>query len=219
MNAPGPRELWERLGGQGSPPGTLGRARGPLLVIGTARCVWDDLARYVAAPGCDAMAVNDAIEHYPRPLRHCLSLYPELLPGWMMVRATRFHGVDGRPPDTHSYRGGHIDRVWPPGIVGGTSGLAAALVGLMLGHEAVILAGVPLTDTGHYYEPPAASTGAHGRPAHRAAWEQARDELFGGRVTSLSGWTRELLGSPGQAAGLTGELATANSPEAPQIRR
>lgn len=196
MNAPSPREIWERLGGQGSPPGTLGRASGPLLVIGTARCVWDDLARLGAWPDQPAMAVNDIIGHYPKPLRHVFSLYPDLLPAWLAVRETRFHGVDGRRPDTHSHRGGHIDRVWPPAIVGGSSGLGAALAGLMLGHDPVLLAGVPLAYPGHYYDPPEAPTGQPDARHLRIRWTEMRDTIFAGRVFSLSGWTREMLGPP-----------------------
>lgn len=201
-----PLAIWQRLGGIGNPPGKLGRRSGPLLVIGTARCVWDDLARLGAWDGA-AMAINDMIEHYPRRLTDVFSLYPDLLPGWMATRATRFYGIDGHRPDTHSHRGGHIDRVWPPAVTGGTSGLGATLAGLMLGHAPVILAGVPMKNMGHYYDPPDAPTGAPEQRHVQLRWDEMAKKFLAGRVFSLSGWTRELLGAPpsGRATASRGE--------------
>lgn len=202
MQAPGPRELFDLLGGE-TPPGTIGRSRGPLLVLGTARCLWDDLEWLGPWAGA-VMAINDAIAHYAAPISDAFSLYPDLLPAWLQIRATRFQGVDLRRPETHAHRGGHIDRVWPVRIIGGGSGLAAALAGLMKGHERVILAGVPMAAGGHFYDPLEAPTGNPTREAPRQFWRIAAEKYFGGRVTSLSGWTRELLGAPSLPASREG---------------
>lgn len=89
--------------------------------------------------------------------------------------------------------------VWPwPGF--GTSGFNAVLTGLGLGYEEIILAGIPLDDSGHYFDPPNTRTKftqevptLNGELKH---WADAERNLFKGRVKSLSGRTREVLGAP-----------------------
>lgn len=199
-----PAEIWRRLGGGEPPPTFVGKHTGPLLVIGTARCVWDDLDWLGEWPG-DAMCVNDVAEHYQGRVRHLFSLYPDLLQGWRKVRRHRFPGVDGPLVDTHSHRNGpEIDRIWPPAVMGGTSGLGAALAGLMLGYAPVLLAGTPIANIGHYYDPPGAPTGGPGQEHVRLRWIEMRDTVFHGRVLSLSGWTREVLGTPAVGAASAG---------------
>jgi len=190
-----PRELWTALGGSAEPPRIAGASTGPLLVLGCARHVWQDLAALGPWHG-DTMAINDIGTHWAQPLTHWLSLYPKLLPAWAAIRATRYEASNAPRPFTHSHRQREgIDHAWPPGIVGGGGGMAAALVGLMLGYEHVILAGVPMDGSGHYYDPPEFRNPGPLRANHQEAWLKAAD-LFAGRVKSLSGNTRRLLGAP-----------------------
>jgi len=83
----------------------------------------------------------------------------------------------------------------------GCSGLSACVVGVALGYHKVILAGSPLLDNGHFYDPPWRKTTLErsfpdtpkGGPK---LWRKVNDEVFEGRVKSMSGRSRDLLGGP-----------------------
>jgi hypothetical protein len=79
---------------------------------------------------------------------------------------------------------------WPP-----CSGLFGAVVALAMGYAPVILAGCPEDDGGHFYDPPGES-GDYLSGGNAAAWLWHREQVFAGRVKSLSGRTREWLGEP-----------------------
>jgi hypothetical protein len=70
--------VWEYRGikGGADPPACLGRYRGNLIIIGGAKCVWDDYER-LRAGGFDGsvMAVNDVGMYYDRPLNHWVSIH------------------------------------------------------------------------------------------------------------------------------------------------
>lgn len=82
---------------------------------------------------------------------------------------------------------------WPDGPANsGSSGLYAVKFALEhLQASEVILAGVPIDPGPHYY----GSDGWQAAIRFRRAWEFATPTIKG-RVRSLSGWTRELLGDP-----------------------
>lgn len=82
-----------------------------------------------------------------------------------------------------------------PGMTSsGASGLFAVKVAMEDGHDRIVLAGVPMTrETGHF---------VRGAPWQQfdnftSAWKVMKPKLQG-RVKSVSGWTRELLGAPDQ---------------------
>jgi len=75
---------------------------------------------------------------------------------------------------------------------GGSSGLFAARVGLeVLKYERVVLCGIPMEATAHFNRP---EPWADAIPS-RQGWLEALPVLKG-KVFSMSGWTRELLGAP-----------------------
>lgn len=220
-----PREIWDRLGGGDNPPPKLGRYRGALVVMGGGRCIWGDidaLKDFSAA----RIAVNEIGMHYPGRLDHWLTLHPEYMPGWRLWRANHCMG-EGYVPQTHSHIAAPgIDHAWSGvHIVGGTGGLAAGIVGLLLGYAPVIFAGVPMDNSGHYFDPPSGTTPEFGDGAVRSEWAQAI-EIAGGRFKSMSGNTRLWCGAPDfmKAATLAqeGELLakppSAASPVAPEAR-
>ena len=85
--------------------------------------------------------------------------------------------------------------VWRLAQDGGTSGLFACFVGLLLGYTRIVLAGIPCDNTPHYFDP-LPYGGKLDRESPAALWLWARDHVFHGRVTSLSGRTRDWLGAP-----------------------
>lgn len=151
-----------------------------ILVVGSAACVWEDLK---AAPGeIDAViAVNRMIRDYPTTPTFGATVHHEMAAGFIrsgvrMIAPRLDIGVD-LAYDEIPYRHG-------------TSVLYAVGFALMLG-ASVVIAGGPIDETVHYDNRPPLFDLA----AYRAPWLQVADQIRG-RVLSMSGWTRDLLGSP-----------------------
>jgi hypothetical protein len=194
-----PREIWEVLGGQGEPPACLGRHAGPLLILGGGRTVWTDYDQVRPWKG-EIMAVNDVGQFLHEIIKHWVTLHPEYMPGWTHYRTKHNYG-QGQVPLIHSHktrrhREEHgVNHYWPGAEVGATSGCFGVLVGLMLGYTEIVLAGIPMDNSGHFFDPPWYSTDNEDKTVH-TQWRWARDNVFQGRVRSLSGYTRQWLGAP-----------------------
>lgn len=166
------------------------------LALGGADGVWQDVERSEAILGEQwwglVVACNRAGVDWPGRLDAWCSLHPEkLLSVWAPARITDEYetwsdpnrGERGAAPTDH-----HLDN-W-----GGSSGLFAVQVALEVGADRVVACGMPMDRRAHY----------HGTAAwteyenFRAAWERKADELEP-HVKSMSGWTRELLGTPTRA--------------------
>jgi len=88
---------------------------------------------------------------------------------------------------------------------GGTSGLGACRVGLMLGYDDITLCGIPIDNSGHFFDPSwektnfqreIATKGGRIRGDGRRFWVNAKEKYFDGKVKSMSGYTKLLLGAP-----------------------
>jgi len=164
------------------------------LVLGGADCLHDDRRRAEAMFEPDTIiATNGAGIAEPGPLKHWVTMHPNLFPIWMAERrkAGRSDAQNlwcrvGAPAPPHlTCRRVHS---W-----GGSSGLLAVAVGLELGYL-VVCCGVPLDKTPHFDDPK--RTPWKDGPNYRPAWVRRRAAL--GDVRSMSGWTAELLGQPTQ---------------------
>jgi hypothetical protein len=170
--------------------------------MGCGRCIWDDLARVQDLDRIGTIAINNMILHHKGRVHHGVSMHPEEPNLWRALRP--YYQCEGSHVTTHSYmKHGKIgltecDVVWGviEGSGGGTSGILAVMVGLALGYDEIILAGVPLDNTGHFYDAPGKQDKTFGSDFIKIEWRNAADKYFRGRVKSLSGWTRELLGAP-----------------------
>lgn len=170
----------------------VGTYKGTLLICAGARSVWDDLKAFAekfhGKP--DVMAVNDFGMFYPSHLEHWFSLHGEQLPGWCAVR--EFHHT----PVMHR----HTTKTQRHGIpwavpMMGTSSLSGVYVGLALGYDRIVLCGAPLNDEAHFFDPPWVATNFSNEGAHDI-WQRANRDIFEGRVSSMSGVSREILGAP-----------------------
>ncbi len=178
------------------------------IIAGTAASLFADLELALAvAPEAELVAVNRAALDLP-VIAHATSIHARMLEVVRLARSEFDCVADPHCEtyETHAYwPGAQVDRVWAgPGWNQGSSGLFAVRVALALGYERVILAGVPLDDSPRYHDTPlrpidwpagGASDRAAAREKYRAAWRELEPELRG-RVSSASGWTRELLGAP-----------------------
>lgn len=179
-------------------PAIAGMRQGALLVMGGARCLWSDLDQLDGGvqkwPG-EIMAVNDIGAHFQGPLHHWATLHSRYMPGWRAYRQGHCYG-DTLRAVTHALDAApDIDFAWRMTPHGGNGGLFAALVGLLLGYDRIVLAGIPCDGQGHYFDPPNVAHSGFGRD-DLVEWEFFRDAFFGDRVRSLSGKTREILGAP-----------------------
>lgn len=203
-------EIWESNGIRGrgvKAPACAGNYNGPAVVLGSGRCIWDDMAK-VDFDLVQVIAINNMIMHYKGRLHHGVSLHPEEPPLWRQLRwtnqceqsyvHTHSHRLpennDNLPPYEFKTRHG-LDYIWEvEGGRGGSSGLFACMVGLALGYSKIVLAGIPLDASGHFFDPPGKKVTQFTGQNITWEWENARDKYFRDRVRSLSGRTRDILG-------------------------
>ena len=172
----------------------------PVLILGGAVCVWDDLERFRAlyTGPVVTIATNETGWLYPGKLDHWISLHPENFERkkWLMKRPLKDYTTW-----SHRYVKSGTDRKLPGEPVDrtlehwgqGSSGLFAVALAEYLKAKRAVLCGVPLDDQGN----------VDGRPhwamkevnTHRQGWEKQRERIAPW-VRSMSGWTRELLGEP-----------------------
>jgi len=185
------------------PPNMVGRFAGRrCMIAGGARCVWADMAALGVRGGADnggwdVMCVNDIVMHYPGRVRHFYSNDHYWMPRWLAARrellTKRYGGVD----HTHSCgEGGQSTWPWPGH---GSSALGAVYTALAMGYAPVVLVGVPLDNQPHYFHPDWELTNFQREVGAKESgdmmyWSDANRKLFRGRVRSMSGRTRELLG-------------------------
>ncbi len=182
-------------------PDIAGTYSGKLVICGGGRSVWDDLGRLGFAHGkrCDVMCINDIIMHFPYEIDHAFSNDFKMLPRWLAARRPRYSRTEKRI-QVHKLgetQGKIIG--WPfPGH--GTSGLNATYIGAALGYDEIILCGIPLDDSGHYFDAPWVRTNfireCGVRDGNTKFWGNAARNIFKGKVKSMSGRTRDIFGEP-----------------------
>jgi hypothetical protein len=187
-------ERWIKNGirGKGILPLMAGNWSGPVVVMGSGRCLYDDMKGI--PKDADIMAVNLAGVAYPHTKHHWVSLHYDYLPHYLGLNKGNYqlgHVF------THSTQDAEV--VWDfddPEICRGTSVLFATLVAVTLGYNPVILVGTPLDGSGNFYHPPGFVVNSWNDGSSHDKWLEYRP-LFVNRVFSMSGFTREILGVPG----------------------
>lgn len=174
------------------------------LILGSADCLHDDLARY-AGPVDGCVACNDAGAEWPGRLDAWVTLHPShwVHKGWLAARRRNGYpdALELRTNNTadvkNLFAANGIEAVqteycFPGQEHSGSSGMFAAKVALIdLGFERAVLCGIPMTPTPHFYGGPAWDVA--GRYLQR--WRDVPAE-YKDRIRSMSGATRELLGAP-----------------------
>ena len=158
------------------------------LILGGGETLWHDLAQVPDVTERTVIAINDSGVAYQNRIDWWVTLHPEKLPKWM---AQRRGNQDYQTASHKDRRGSRVDHIIRE-IWSGSSGLYAAQIAVMhLDFDNVILCGIPMTPTGHFFD----SDPWRHCQNYRRGWKDALPTLEG-RVTSVSGWTRELLGAP-----------------------
>lgn len=182
--------------------------KGLLVIAAGAACVWDDLERFgcrskvrngsVHVPDGHLMCINSIGMDMPGEVVHWYSNDATLLEAWSKARRPEHvihwdKNLSRWPIKYHSYSE-KWGTYWP--VQGhGTSLLNGIFVGLLLGYEPIVICGGPLDDTPHYHDPPWRRTNFT-REHNPKKWQTAYDRVLKGRVFSMSGNSRELLGAP-----------------------
>jgi hypothetical protein len=179
-----------------------------LMIIGSAPCAQEDLSVFdrMAVPVChgidpfDYMAVGlSSLDVVDRNFKYIANNHPVNIPKIRQIMKERHEAAGGNwqyqiigpAPDPG------VDIVEPYRPPTGSSAITGALAAIRMGYEKIILIGCPLTGK--------SPTGGNPYEEFRAGWEAKKDELTG-KVKSMSGFTRELLGEP------TGEWLTGVEP-------
>jgi len=173
-----------------------------LVIVGSARCVWDDLEK-IWPIDCDVMAVNDMISYYPESLTYAYSNDFEMLMNWVNARRPPFQSKD-KNLSAHCCFPCHSAKKWDI-KVHGNSGLCAVYVALQMGYDDITLCGIPQDNTGHFFDAPWERTNYENSSGRKRPgsdqiryWSSAAENVFKGRVKSMSGRTSELLGKPSE---------------------
>lgn len=193
-------------------PNIRGAYKGKNLVIcGDAACVWIDLELFGCRDNSDRgrvwkmgwhfMTINKLVEVFPGNIEHAYSNSGEFLDIFVKARRREYKREFVGPNHTHAAGRGSRHR-WP-WRGSGSSSLGACLSAIQMGYDRIVLAGIPLDDSAHNGEPhwrkcrfrnEVQDTKSHRTINHH--WKLARDTVFEGKVTSLSGRTRDWLGPP-----------------------
>lgn len=171
--------------------------KGRCMVVGSGRCVWRDMEPYIVHCNqnvelrWDVIAVNDVGMHIPFRVKHWYSNDQRWLGKWAAARRPAFQKYLDDKITLHTCAPGHSGmHEWPfPGH--GSSGLNATYLALALGYEEIVVAGVPLDDSGHYFDAPWVKTNfsreVPERPGGPRYWRQAQQKVWDGKVKVLSG--------------------------------
>lgn len=140
------------------------------------------------------IAVNNIGFDYPGPLEHWATMHPDKMPEWVKKRRANGHPPAGtlwRP--RHRQAGGSLEMRDAPSW-GGSSGLFACVVAVKALEMRAVLCGVPMQPERAHYD--------DGKPWNDCkhylnSWKTYLPQI-NGKVKSMSGWTKEVLGTPDQ---------------------
>lgn len=180
----------------------LGSETGDLLIVGGGRCVWEDVRGACETP--NVMTVNDMLMYWPGRIKHAYSNDIEQLIHWSCGRRRSLTQIYSGGWQMHSCTKREGDEYkdvihWPIPSQG-SSGLVAIFIALLLGYDHVTVAGVPLDNDGHFFDPP------NNHPLRRGReWSNFYNEtpdalieralpFFRGKVQAISGRLKEALG-------------------------
>lgn len=193
--------IYDGIIGKSEQPDIFQQCKGSLLVMGSARCLWDDLARFDHIHSGERMSVNWSSFSYKGKIDHICSVHSDIIHLIKGYHDYKLRNIDGPPVcrthGQHNIPG--VDIVWDIEDGGGSSSLFGVLVGLCLGFTKIVLAGVPLDNSGHYFDPPISCGDDFSARHVMHAWRNKIDNSFKDRVRSLSGNTRKWLGEPTEA--------------------
>lgn len=164
-----------------------------MIALGGAEGVWNELSEALKlCPNADVGGVNEAARDHEGHLSVWATLHPSKFADWQRQRERKVLNTDyiacAHKDDPEARLDLVTNEVWS-----GTSGLYLCQVALLkLGYSQVIVCGMPLEDSPHYFD----SEQWWAAPNYRRGWKKAVGGELSGKIRSMSGWTRELVGPP-----------------------
>lgn len=128
-----------------------------LLILGGGRGVWDDYEKakslFRSERDYEIMCVNDIGGQFKAEcIEHIVSGHGELC---FALKTMRHEKSMLEHVWTHSCQNkAGVDKWWNIKQVGGSSSLLALKIAIIMGYKKIIICGVPLDSTGHYFDPP-----------------------------------------------------------------
>lgn len=162
------------------------------LILGGANTLEEDRKAALALFEPDLIiACNHAARDEKGRVDHWVSMHPELMPHWHRQRAEA-----GLPESQaqlwHPRHKPHPLPSRPIKSWGGSSGMLCIAVAEDLGVTHAVLAGVPMVKMNRHYDDEKPWFECR---QYYPSWERHKERIAPW-VRSMSGWTRELLGSP-----------------------
>jgi len=155
------------------------------LILGGAHCVFEDIEASQELFIPDAIiAVND-IGIYVEEIDHWCTMHPEKMPTWEKHREA--HGFVKPKMWTATSRG--VEGFTLVNSKGG-SGILGVNIAKFLGASKIVLAGIPMTQNAHFNK----KSGWIEATLYRQFWRG--EKSYPKWVRSMSGWTKEMYGSP-----------------------
>jgi hypothetical protein len=175
------------------------RHQGPAIICGGAPSVFVDLEKALEIhPQATILGVNNAAAMIPQ-IEHVWTQHNNF--------AHQYKASAGRPISVHAragIMGNDVDYVWQS-MVGmkGSSGVVAAIWARHMGFDRVVLAGIPMSQSNALYTdkyPGKTADLVFSNPANIEHWQKFvrlhKDEGRMDGVSSMSGYTRQVLGAP-----------------------
>lgn len=174
-----------------------------LIICGSSKNVWDEFKQaeqFFGKGNFELMVVNLALLGFQfyhvtglHKINHFVSLEFSLMKA---LKRDYAHDINCHcntyAPEIDTL---HLDL----NNAGGTSGLFATQVGLKLGYEKIILCGIPLDRSAHFYDFPGVDWGGCDDMAVSMTWEmwiaqETKERL--NKLRSMSGKTKQMFGEP-----------------------
>lgn len=167
-----------------------GAYSGPALVLGSARCLFDDMQRVPFRDECALIATNLTGVLVPG-VTHWASTHREL---FAVARPLQQY-LHERDVMTHTWRriASHVDVLWDSDTAPDSSGCFGIMLAIALGYYPIIACGMPLDESGYYYHPYDAKRVDY-KTTNEAWWILEAEQQ--GVVFSMSGWTKNWFGLP-----------------------
>lgn len=194
-----PRWSYRNIEGWGKKPALVGSETGTAVILANAACIWADIRKLPAHDG--VIAINDIGAYYRHKVHHWVSYHDSCLPPFREVRRSK----NRNDPILHAHfledslSGQRQEDVnyWNLTYHYSTSGILAVLIGLLLGYDKLILAGMPADNTPDFWQDPTVWN-SQGTKVRHKLWQIVMDRVPDIKrcTRSLSGNTMEWLGYP-----------------------
>jgi len=172
-----------------------------MIILGGGKTVWEDYftARELM-PKAEIMCVNDiGTQFKAEQIHHMVSLHLGFFPATKLLR--REKSMLEKYVNHCSIDGAGVDVVWRMQNVGGTGGLFATKIAMAMGSKHIIICGIPMDNTGHYFDPPDAvknhTTKFSENHCNMKPWiDMKKSGIAMDRVRSMGGHTAGIFGKP-----------------------